>query len=446
MLIIGQQLKGAMFWAIDLDDFTGTFCGGEKYPLMKVVKRALADYNPNPPITTTNVPVPTTASSTVSKVTATTPTAMTSSNSPVTPKDYVRVCYYSSWARHRSEPYNFEVTDFDAKLCTHLVYAFAKIDANTLQIVIENAEKDKLKDIVALKKANPSLRVYLSIGGWSQEAGKLSPFSVMVHDPSTRQSFIKTAIDLLRGYDLDGLDLAWEYPTQRGNSPTCDKLKFTLLCKELAAAFTKESGDTGNPRLSLSALVSAGESTITAAYEMYNLGNYLDALHLMTYDVHGYWETIVGHHTTMDPKDKESVVHGLNVWIKGGFPKDKIVLGLATYGRSFSLEKSTSSMIGSPSNGPGEKLKYTNEAGIASYYEICEKIKNGMTVSNYNYAKAPYGNQGTYWVGYEDEKSLAYKVDKLIKGRCRNLALSLQLNWVISFISFLIFYWSMFPK
>lgn len=32
-------LGGAMIWALDFDDFTGQACGGQKYPLLKVINR-----------------------------------------------------------------------------------------------------------------------------------------------------------------------------------------------------------------------------------------------------------------------------------------------------------------------------------------------------------------------------------------------------------------------
>ena len=49
-----------MFWAIDLDDFTGMFCNGKKFPLLNAVKKALSSTNiPKPattrPATTTSV-------------------------------------------------------------------------------------------------------------------------------------------------------------------------------------------------------------------------------------------------------------------------------------------------------------------------------------------------------------------------------------------------------
>ena len=39
-IAVNKRLKGVMFWAIDLDDFSGS-CGSEKYPLIKAARKAL---------------------------------------------------------------------------------------------------------------------------------------------------------------------------------------------------------------------------------------------------------------------------------------------------------------------------------------------------------------------------------------------------------------------
>ena len=48
--------------------------------------------------------------------------------------EHVRVCYYTNWSQYRPAPMKYFPEDVDPKLCTHVIYAFAKIGHdNTLQ-------------------------------------------------------------------------------------------------------------------------------------------------------------------------------------------------------------------------------------------------------------------------------------------------------------------------
>ena len=47
------------------------------------------------------------------------------------------------------------------------------------------------------------------------------------------------------------------------------------------------------------------------------------------------------------------------------------MIGLATYGRSFTLEDASNNGMGAPAKGAGPAGTYTREAGFNSYYEVC---------------------------------------------------------------------------
>lgn len=57
-------------------------------------------------------------------------------------------------------------------------------------------------------------------------------------------------------------------------------------------------------------------------------------------------------------------------YLKAGADRDKLVLGIPTYGRSYTLFNPDSTDIGAPADGPGEQGDATREKGYLAYYEV----------------------------------------------------------------------------
>ena len=84
------------------------------------------------------------------------------------------VAYVTSWSKIMP----------DAKMMTHINYAFGHVNDTFDGVRVDNPER--LKQIVALKKENPELKVLISIGGWG--SGR---FSEMAAGDKSRKSFAK---------------------------------------------------------------------------------------------------------------------------------------------------------------------------------------------------------------------------------------------------------------
>ncbi|OWF47140.1 Acidic mammalian chitinase [Mizuhopecten yessoensis] len=330
---------------------------------------------------------------------------------------YRRVCYHTNWSQYRPGLGKFKVSNIDASLCTHLIYSFAQITDNQLAIYEWNDEQ-LYQEFNALKLKNPSLKTLLAVGGWNQASTHFSP---MVTDPQSRDKFVSSSVTFLRKYGFDGLDLDWEYPGSRGGK-TSDKANFATLCKELRQAYEKEAQQTGKERLLLTAAVAAGKKNIDPAYDVIAMALYLDFISIMTYDLHGSWEQVTGHNSPLFPRNSETgIQRQLNMkwasdyWVGLGAPKDKLNIGLASYGRGFTLKDAANHSMGAPVSGASPAGTYTGEAGYLSYYEICKMMESGGTTYRDSEQLVPYYVDGMTWVGYDDEQSISIKVAWLVQ-------------------------------
>ena len=92
---------------------------------------------------------------------------------------------------------------------THINFAFARITAAGQAALADGGLEASLLRLIALKKTNSRLKEIVSIGGWMAEG-----FSDAALTDASRALFADSAVELLRRFSADGIDIDWEYPGQ----------------------------------------------------------------------------------------------------------------------------------------------------------------------------------------------------------------------------------------
>jgi len=181
---------------------------------------------------------------------------------------------------------------------------------------------------------NHGVKVLISIGGWTLS----NNFPSIAASPSKRSVFANACVDLIKKYDLDGVDIDWEYPGYAPHGGSyADKVNFTLFLQEIRNAVDAH-GVAVNKDFLVTAAVGASQSHMSFV-EWNNVSKILDLINLMSYDFFGSWDTTTNHNAPLyaplmgDPTFNvdsavTSLIQNHNV------PKNKIAAGMAFYGRS----------------------------------------------------------------------------------------------------------------
>ncbi|KAJ7760229.1 glycoside hydrolase superfamily [Mycena maculata] len=132
-----------------------------------------------------------------------------------------RIGYYEGWASSRScDAWTPSTMNVDS--LTHVNFAFASISSSFEVIEMTPGDSVLWAETTALKSRNPSLKIFLSIGGWSFNDPPTSGiFSALAASSSNTQTFINSVLITMLAYGFDGIGIDWEYPVaeDRGGSP-----------------------------------------------------------------------------------------------------------------------------------------------------------------------------------------------------------------------------------
>jgi GH18 family chitinase len=153
------------------------------------------------------------------------------------------------------------------------------------------------------------------------------------------------------------------------------------------------------------------------SFPMKKMGESLDYIIYMTYDLHGQWDygnkwttpgcpsgnCLRSHVNETETKDALAMI------TKAGVPSGKIVVGVSSYGRSFKMTQAgcdgpNCKFTGTNRISNANRGRCTDTAGYISNAEISEIIKSGKVTRQWKTAGSNMlVYNATEWVGYMDE-------------------------------------------
>lgn len=318
---------------------------------------------------------------------------------------------------------DYRPQDLPLEKLTHIIFSFTEVIDNEMKFR-RPASGENLSLLVAQKEKHPHLKVMVACGGWGGSGG----FSDMAAFADNRKKFVDSAVRFLEDYQLDGLDIDWEYPGMRGAGNPYrieDRENFTSLMREL-----REAMDATGRKLVLT-FASAGWENYYRHVELPEVMKYADYMNIMTYDNVGGGTPYTAHHTNLGwvkPEDilgtpahsimeergydlvPRSAEHIINFCLDKGVDPAQIVIGGAFYGKSWKGVPAENNGLYQPNEGGGRGATYSV---IVEEYEN----KNGFVKHWDPIAKAPYlyNPEEKVFITYEDRQSIQLKTKYAIE-------------------------------
>ncbi|KAH0828629.1 glycosyl hydrolases family 18-domain-containing protein [Lanmaoa asiatica] len=291
---------------------------------------------------------------------------------------------------------NFQPTDIDPSQLTHILYAFADISPDTGKAFLTDSWADEekhfpgdswddqgnnlygcLKQVMAIPIVILHLKVLLSVGGWTYSQD--GHFSFLT-DSDLRGNFVASAVQLIKDYGFDGLDIDFEYPANE-----VEGQGFLDLMTSLRDAFDDlaiANGDT--TPYELTAAVSAGSQN-NAYYPVPLLDRVLTHWNLMvrrTFSLHYLSQADNQANLYGDSRTDVSTDAAVKHYISSGATPRKIAMGIPLYGRAFE----NTNGIGQPYSGVGPG---TFAVGVYSYKYLplpgAQVFEDLVDVASYSY-------------------------------------------------------------
>ncbi|GAA1078380.1 chitinase C-terminal domain-containing protein [Nocardiopsis metallicus] len=304
--------------------------------------------------------------------------------------------YFTSWRNGANDQPSYLVDDIPWDKISHINYAFGHVNSdNELSVGPDTPdnpatgmtwdrpglEPDPEFDydghfnlLNKFKKDNPGVRTLVAVGGWAETGGFFGPdgervdsggfYSMTTTETGVNHAGIETfadsAVEFVREYGFDGLDIDYEYATSMQGAGSPDDYWISDARRGLLWEGYEELMRVLREKLDEAAVADGTYYQLTVAapssgwllrgQEVHQVVQYLDFVNMMTYDLHGTWNHFVGHNGALfdsgqDPelRDVYNAFDGIGYlnadwahhYFRGAMQAGRINLGVPFYTRGW---------------------------------------------------------------------------------------------------------------
>lgn len=339
-------------------------------------------------------------------------------NNEETPASFAHVAYFETFNQERP-CLHMNVTDIDTTKYTHIHFSFASI-TDDFQVDVSDVQDqfDMLKGMSGIKRI-------VSFGGWafSTEAPTYTIFRDGVTSKQ-REIFANAVVAFVHEHGLDGVDFDWEYPSAPDipGIPPGVKAEGENYLEFLKVVKSRLPDQTVS-------IAAPASYWYLRGFPIKEIGEVVDYIIYMTYDLHGRWDYGKKWTTPGCPEGNclrshvniTETTNSLAMITKAGVPAKKIFAGISSYGRSFHMSQAgcTDSMCqytGSATESDAAKGPCTNTGGYIAAAEIRDILHQGQ-VGERDVRTYHDGASNSDIVVYDDVEWLAWMSDKTKSSR-----------------------------
>ena len=245
------------------------------------------------------------------------------------------------------------IAAIDFSILTHINYSFLIPRANGTTRPF--GAPNHLREVVAQANKH-DVKVLIAVGGWGWD----KEFETLAADPAIREKLAKRVAEFCATYQLDGIDIDWEYPNAGASAAN-----FAALAIAFRSALP--AGSLVTSAVLADAADAEGISTDAVGH--------LDFINLMAYD---------------GPRDDHSsyamAERSIASWLARGIHPDKLVLGVPFYARPGGAIYRTL-LANDPATANGDRIlfkgveqNYSGPATIQRKTELALQLAGGIMI------------------------------------------------------------------